>query len=290
MSLVIRLLREPKRMVARLLELLWGAAATSTPGRAARRLALSTYEAADWPSFAAGLVAHVYYSEVMAEIIAAHALLPPGSPLIVTAPSNQIDAIRAACPTGTPVRLFEVPNQGRDVAPFVMLLNNGVFDGIDVLLKLHSKKSPHLIGGDLRRRMIFHSLAGDVCNVKRIQNHFASERVGLVGMRSLFRSRPSFWMANKERVAEVCARMKPPASVNLGFFEGTMFWIRVAALDPLRGAGIALDEFEAEAGQLDGTLHHAIERALPLSVIAAGYDIRDVAGRPLQPAHTASAS
>ncbi len=283
-SLPIRSLREPKRMAYRLLEMIWSAIFVSPPGQAMRQFWLKRAGHGEPSQANTALVAHVFYPDLFGEILEAHKTLPDRAALIVTAPQEKLAEIRSLCPPGVDLRMHAAPNRGRDVAPFMMLLNAGALDPFDIILKLHTKKSPHLLFGGLRRRMLYLSLAGDGSNVARILSHFARSNAGLVGMRSLFRSRPSFWMANRDRVTGLCARMSPPAESRLAFFEGTMFWIRVAALAPLRGAAIAESEFEAEAGQLDGTLHHALERAFSLSALAAGYDVRDLQGRRLGPA------
>src|SRR3546814_19485928 len=49
------------------------------------------------------------------------------------------------------------------------------------------------------------------------------------------------------------------------------FWVRPAALRLLLDAHLGVTDFEAEAGQLDGTLAHAVERVLTLAAGAAGY-------------------
>jgi lipopolysaccharide biosynthesis protein len=283
-SLPIRILREPKRMAYRLLEMIWSAIFVSPPGQSLRRFWLRHGGHVDASQANTALVAHVFYPDLFGEILASHRTLPECAALIVTAPQEKLAEIRSLCPPGVDLRLHAAPNRGRDVAPFLMLLNAGVLDPFDTVLKLHTKKSPHLLFGGLRRRMLYLSLAGERSNVARILSHFARSNAGLVGMRSLFRSRPSFWMANRNRVTALCARMTPPADPKLAFFEGTMFWVRVSALAPLRSAAIAESEFEAEAGQLDGTLHHALERAFSLSAMAAGYDVRDLQGRRLGPA------
>jgi GT2 family glycosyltransferase len=64
-----------------------------------------------------------------------------------------------------------------------------------------------------------------------------------------------------------------------------MFWARSAALRPLLDLGLATEEFEEEAGQIDGTLAHAIEHVYFHACEHAGYDWIKVA-RPELFAHT----
>ena len=50
-----------------------------------------------------------------------------------------------------------------------------------------------------------------------------------------------------------------------------MFWLRPAALRPLLDGLLSMGEFQAEGGQLDGTLAHAVERILSLIARSAGF-------------------
>ena len=61
------------------------------------------------------------------------------------------------------------------------------------------------------------------------------------------------------------------------FPAGSMFWVRLAALRPLLDAGLLDSEFEAESGQIDGTLAHAVERSFGLSIREAGFTSTTVA-------------
>lgn len=271
--------RKQARRAIRAAEMARSLVIASRPWAALREARLPAAEPA--PKVRAALVAHVFYPDLWPEIVAAWRALPAGSPLIATAPQAQAHALRGLAAGDPLIEIVEVANRGRDIAPFLTLLGSGRLDGFDAVLKLHSKRSPHLRDGDLRRRMFFAQLAGGPRHVAAILRQFENPRVGMVGPGFYFRSKPFYWMANRARIEGLCARMEPPAAPRLGFFEGTMFWIRPAALAPLRAIGLAVEDFEAEAGQIDGTLHHAVERVFALSAAAAGRETRGLDGRVL---------
>lgn len=229
----------------------------------------------------AAVVAHIYYPEFLAEALAAQATLPPGSPLLITAPSVQAELLRELTRGLPDVEINEVENRGRDIAPFLKLLAEGRLDRFDAVLKVHSKKSPHLWYGDLRRRVFLVGLAGSHGNVARILQHFRDPTVGFVGLAAYFRTHPLYWTTNKAYVEALCRLIGTVP--RMGFFEGSMFWVRPIALEPLRHLGLRPQDFDAEGGQLDGTLHHAIERCFVISGIAAGYEARSVIGWRLHP-------
>ena len=60
----------------------------------------------------------------------------------------------------------------------------------------------------------------------------------------------------------------------LEFPSGSMFWGRSDALAPLLEQNLTWEDFSAEAGQIDGTLAHAIERSILFFAEAAGYQWR----------------
>jgi rhamnosyltransferase len=233
------------------------------------------------PPVRTALVAHVYYLEFWPEIVKVWQALPAGSPLLVTTPHGQGSQIRTLGGENPLIEIYESENRGRDIAPFLMLLNAGRLDRFDAVLKIHTKKSPHLRLGNLRRRILYTAVAGHPGIVRRILRQFSDPRVGLVGAASFFRTRDVFWMNDKALVETLCRRMEPNGPVRLGFFEGSIFWVRPQALAPLRMLDLQPDDFDAEAGQLDGTLHHAVERIFTLSALAAGYETRSIAGKTL---------
>lgn len=241
----------------------------------ARRLAAAQAPA----GLRSAVLAHVYYPELWDEILALRATLPLGSPLIVTAPPAQAALVRAKAGDDPLVEIIERPNRGRDIAPFLHALGSGALDRFDAVLKVHTKKSPHLARGDLRRRTLFAALGGSQAATAGILARFADPRVGLVGPGAYFRTRPVYWMGDRARVEALCARMDAPAE--LGFFEGSMFWFRPSALAPLRALGLDLEDFEPEDRQLDGTLHHAVERLFCIAAAKAGFVTGSLSGRVL---------
>lgn len=227
------------------------------------------------------VVVHAYYPEVLPEALACLDLLPPETSLLVTVPPERSASVRAILADVVHARVFEVPNRGRDVAPFIGLLNRGALDGYDAVLKLHTKRSPHLRDGDVRRRLLYLMLCGERNATVRALASFNDPSVGMVGWGACFRTAPLYWMTNKLCVAALAERMLATSSLQLGFFEGTMFWCRPKALEPLRKLGIDTVDFEPELGQTDGTLHHAIERCFTIAAWSAGYTVRDLKGRLL---------
>lgn len=117
------------------------------------------------------------------------------------------------------------------------------------------------------------SLLGSSHTVLKILRAFRHDSsCGIVGPEHAYVSNARFWGGNEERLRRLAAETGiDDARIRLGFFAGTMFWFRPAALYALRERALALSEFDPEAGQLDATLAHVIERLFVLWVEQAGY-------------------
>lgn len=267
-------------VAAKLAVLTLGAAYVSGPA-AALRARLDRRRGL--PAFAgrAALVAHAYYPDLVDEILACFGRLPAGSDLIVTTPADRRDAVAAALGDKARVTIRTVENRGRDIAPFLTLLNEGAFARYDAVLKLHTKRSPHLRDGTVRRRLLLTMLAGSTACTGRVLRLFEDQQTGMAGWRPSFRHSTLFWMLNEERVRGLARDMGALEPEAPAFFEGSMFWFRPAALDRLRSLNLTTERFENEAGQLDGTLHHAVERVFCLSATAQGFAVRDLHGNLL---------
>jgi rhamnosyltransferase len=257
--------------------LTFGAAYVSDSGR---RLRLAFDRAGDVPGVRAAIVAHAFYPDLIGEILRCRGFLPGGAPLFITVPPEKLEAARAMVADAPAVTLIAAPNRGRDIAPFLAVLSSGLLDPFDAVLKIHTKRSPHLLDGEIRRKLLFDKLCGSRAGVRRVLDHFRDPTTGMVGWGPSFRTATPYWMENRARVETLALSLgikDPP----LGFFEGSMFWFRPSALAGLKSLDLGPDAFESEAGQVDGTLHHAVERLFTIAAWASSHEVRALDGRRL---------
>jgi lipopolysaccharide biosynthesis protein len=235
------------------------------------------------PSFSGpvAIVAHVYYTDLIGEILECFHRLPQGSGLIITTPYDRVDEARRMLGDVEGAHIVPVENRGRDIAPFLTVLERGLLTQYHAVLKLHTKRSPHLRDGDIRRRLLFNSLAGSRKQVASVLKIFEDPKVGCVGWSACWRKQMWYWHSNRSRVDELCNGMMIEPRSFPTFFEGTMFWVSPRALSKLSELSLKPECFEKESGQLDGALHHAIERLFSSVAAADGYSTRDTKGRLL---------
>ncbi|MFH7375964.1 rhamnan synthesis F family protein, partial [Pseudomonas syringae pv. tagetis] len=81
---------------------------------------------------------------------------------------------------------------------------------------------------------------------------------------------------NAQRMERLWAQLGLDGAPGDGqFASGSMFWVRLQALRPLLDGHLLPSMFDVEAGQIDGTLAHAIERATGAVVTCAGFSVGD---------------
>ena len=228
------------------------------------------------------VVVHAYHLPEFDLILDRLAALSQAVDLIVTT-SHPEASIRERCRARglAPVLVHHGPNRGRDVAPFCRLLNAGLLDRYKLIGKLHTKRSAHRPdGGDWFRAMIDNLV--DPARLPLLRAALTGPgRTGLVAAPGRIGADPA-QTADHRHMLALCAR-SGVATDALGaytFPHGTMFWARAAALRPLADLALPTDAFEAEAGQLDGTLAHAIERMIGVYCAHEGYSITDMTRLP----------
>jgi Rhamnan synthesis protein F len=234
------------------------------------------------------VVVHIYYDDTWPDIAGALKRLSiPFDLIVTTVPGREhlIEAVRRDFPHAD---IETIENRGRDVRPFLALLERGRLDRYRYVCKVHGKKSTDggrksYMGAMWRRRLLFDLLAAPGLADSIVERFERDPLIGMIGPRA-FRmpselySEDFAWSGNRLMVLELSARMGVPAErFRLDFFGGTMFWVRPEALKPLRDLRLS-SVFPEEQGQLDGGLEHATERLFATSVVAAGYRLANSDG------------
>ncbi len=172
-------------------------------------------------------------------------------------------------------------NRGRDIWPFLQVLKRIQYDNNLAVLKLHTKKSNHLRTGDLWRRDIYAKLLGkkNIEQTIHLLNEYLS--IGVVGPSDHVVPMNLYYGANADQLKKLSALMGVHMEdlYRLQFVAGTMFYARLEALKPLLSLNLGEEDFEAEEGQLDGTMAHALERAIAVSAWAAKFKLVDTGYR-----------
>jgi lipopolysaccharide biosynthesis protein len=178
-----------------------------------------------------------------------------------------------------PYELIVAKNHGRDILPFLKVASKLIDEGVEVVLKLHTKRSIHRSDGEIWRREIIQRLLDPPRAQKILEAFSRHQDLGLVGPDGHIQPLKLYWGDNAHNVQYLAARMGiADADINQDkFVSGSMFWVRLAALRPVLDANLNESDFEIEAGQLDGTLPHALERIFGLSVTSCHYRLESAA-------------
>ncbi len=236
-----------------------------------------------------GVVMHVYYPELLPELLEHLRNIPVPFDVYVTN-SSGVSLSRSKFLVGEAQHAVVLPvkNHGRDIAPLLYVVNAGYLDAYDLVLKVHTKRSPwredhaDLEGsGEEWRAEILGSLLGDKDRVEQILGAFASApRLGAVGPDGSILG-PEFWGGDRELVGELGKRLGLSFPYDsLEFISGSMYWVRGFLLQGLRGLCAHYYDFHPEQGQVDGTTAHAVERLVGLLTKEAGLTSTEVSQLP----------
>jgi len=227
------------------------------------------------------VVLHLFYPELWWEMISRLRILPFAFDLYLSlSPYIEERRVIEILSDFPRARLFQFPNRGRDVMPFLEILRRIAPLGYRTLCKLHSKKSPHRVDGDDWRRRHLDGLLAPRERVERIIAALTQGEIGIVCADGQIHRSDEYWGSNKTRVmALLAAAGVAQEGIELDFIAGTMFWARPEALAPL----LRLPEnlaYEPEKGQIDGTLAHALERFIAIAARAEGWRLCEVSELP----------
>lgn len=221
---------------------------------------------------------HAYYPDVLPGILERIGKIDLPIRVLITTTAEkykEVETITAAFPFK--IKILKVENRGRDLLPFFLALNH--VRPRELVLKIHTKKSPHRVDGHGWRDDMLSKLL-DPLTAKRVFDAFTrNANLGMVAPQGHILSIDEYMGENQGWFSRLKAKLPKSrlARNEQNFSGGTMFYVRPAALKPVHDLNLTEDDFEIEAQQLDGTLAHALERLLGTSVGHAGYFISSTA-------------
>jgi O-antigen biosynthesis protein len=224
------------------------------------------------------MVLHLFHTEYCQAFLACAGQIPGRLDIFIStdtpAKAADIREVFANWTRGS-VDVRVVENRGRDVAPKFVTFRD-IYERYDLVLFLHSKKAVHYsAGGNDWRELLLRSLSGSSEIVASILSLFESDpTLGIVFPQHYEGVRDRVvWGANRSQTGLLAERMGIALddARALDFVSGSMFWARPQALTLLFELKLNFEDFPAEAGQLDGTLAHAIERILLFAAEQAGF-------------------
>ena len=227
---------------------------------------------------------HAWYPDILDAILTRLAQVEANYRIHITTCPERLAGIKGVVQRhGLQVEYHVAVNQGRDILPFLQWLARQPLEETSLILKLHTKLSPHRTDGVAWRDQLLEPL---LCPERFFQTVNAFQHdpsLGMVGPDHHHLALDQFIGANARHIANLARRMDIPDMAGLdpassGFISGSMFWVRASALEPLVALDLDSEDFETELGQLDGTLAHAVERVLALAVGKAGYSVTTVSG------------
>lgn len=220
---------------------------------------------------------HLFYPDLWPRLYQALRSIPEPWDLYVTVPAYACTpALQQVARDCASVRFLPSTNRGRDVLPFLRLLEQGVFDRYDAVCKLHSKRSPHMDSGSAWLDQVLHALLGSPAHVQALLARFRSEsQLGLVGPQALtiHPGNPLHRAKNHQALDMLSARSGITSVTSAPFFAGTMFWFKPPAMARLRQLYLGTSDFPIEMAQTDGTPAHALERLFWPLVELSGYGV-----------------
>lgn len=221
------------------------------------------------------VIIHIFYEDLMEYIIEKLKNIPISYDLYVSIPYGKESIKEKILKYKNDAIIEEVPNRGQDVAPFIYFINKIIENNkdYDIILKMHSKKSPlNESEGNLIRNILYDKLLSNSYIIRDNINLFENIHTGMVGYSLMEESiiDKSLGKNNNKEKIDILREMFNVKDDKLSFFYGTMFYVRFDILkETFKNIKLDYDFFE-EGYKIDnhslswnfsdGTFAHAFER------------------------------
>ncbi|KIN70350.1 Lipopolysaccharide biosynthesis-like protein [Sulfitobacter donghicola DSW-25 = KCTC 12864 = JCM 14565] len=224
------------------------------------------------------IVMHIYYPDLWPEFKAKIDGLDIEHDLFITLTyrgdeTEELAAqIRAEFPSTVVVPL---ENRGRDILPFLTLVNAGALTGYKAVCKIHTKKSPHREDGEIWRRHLIDGVLPDAGLKGLLETFIADEEAAFWVADGQHFDDTKWWGSNLETTRSLLRRIEMEISgKRLSFPAGSIYWMKPVVVGLLKAMNLHVEQFDPEMAQVDGTLAHALERTMGFLSDAADMEIR----------------
>ena len=235
------------------------------------------------------VIVHVFYPELWPELAQCVRNVGGDREVFVTySDEASVSEARRDFPDAHFVRC---ENRGYDVWPFLMVLQALDLGNYDCIVKLHTKRDVDdgfryrfnhvLLNGSAWREYLL-AFAKTPAAWRKTARKLSRPDVGLVADRHVIMRRRDVPIARTyetfDRAAELLGLPAERMRRTGQYVAGTMFAAKPAALRPILARAFSADDFEPPQGHLTETLAHVLERAMGLSVSAAGLRLAAFSG------------
>jgi lipopolysaccharide biosynthesis protein len=213
------------------------------------------------------VVLHLFYHDLWEEFCAVLMQQDFAFDLFVTATGLEHDVapLRARILAAFPrARVWAMVNHGRDIFPFLYVLESGVLAPYRAVCKLHSKRSPHRADGDVWRRTLVDGILGPAAQTcARLEKFLANPSVGLWVADGQIVEGDDWWGVNRPHAHALLVRRDFDLGQGpLRFPAGSVYWLKQPVLAVLEDLTLRAADFEREQHLVDGTTAHAVERIM----------------------------
>lgn len=223
------------------------------------------------------VVAHIYYPDLWPEFAETLAGLGIDYDLYVTLTyrgeetDELAEEIRAQFPNAVVV---PITNRGRDILPFLTLVNAGALDGYQAVCKIHTKKSPHREDGDHWRRHLIGGILPETGLENLLDTFLADNHSAFWVADGQHFNSTEWWGSNFEVTRHLMRRLEVEIGPDvLSFPAGSIYWLKPMIVGLLKALQLKEEHFETEEAQVDGTLAHALERAMGFLAMTANQSV-----------------
>lgn len=173
-------------------------------------------------------------------------------------------------------------NRGRDMLPFITQILK-VIENYKYVCHIHSKKTLTNTVGEGWRKYLFKHLFGNEKNICGIFDIFENTNTGIIFPKTFEGMVPAaVWGSNLENTKNLLKKMNIDIMLpenHLIFPVGNMFWAKTKAVKQIFEHCSNKDDYALEAGQVDGTIAHAIERLWVYIAEYNGYTYMNTANK-----------